>query len=263
VKALRLSVGLLTIIPVGAIGDVDRRLARSAMLVAPFVGLLLGALGAVVLVVVQALVPSTLGSLLAAVLAIASITYLTRALHIDGLADTADALGSGKEATAALEIARRGDVGPFGVVTVVLALLVQVTALAIATDAGTGALALVVALVTGRVAIVIACARGIPAARPEGLGAIVAGTVPKSAAIAWVLVSVGAAGAASAWLAGTWIVGAVAVIAALGVGLLVVARAVRRLGGITGDVLGALAEVASTMALLLMATLTYASALTS
>ena len=261
--ALRLSVGLLTIIPVGAIGDVDRRLARGAMLVAPLVGLLLGALGAVVLLGVHALVPSTLGSLLAAVLAMTSITYLTRALHLDGLADTADALGSGREATAALEIARRGDVGPFGVVTVVLVLLVQVTALAIATDAGTGALALVIALVTGRVAIVIACARGIPAARPEGLGALVAGTVPKSAAIAWILVSVGAAGAASAWLAGTWIVGAVAVIAGLGVCLLVVARAVRRLGGITGDVLGAAAELSATTALLLMATLTYASALTS
>ena len=245
--ALRLSVGLLTIIPVGAIGDVDRRLARSAMLVAPLVGLLLGALGAVVLLGVHALVPSTLGSLLAAVLAMTSITYLTRALHLDGLADTADALGSGREATAALEIARRGDVGPFGVVTVVLVLLVQVTALAIATDAGTGALALVIALVTGRVAIVIACARGIPAARPEGLGALVAGTVPKSAAIAWILVSVGA----------------VAVIAGLGVCLLVVARAVRRLGGITGDVLGAAAELSATTALLLMATLTYASALTS
>lgn len=251
--ALRLSVGLLTIIPVGVIGDVDRRMARAAMLLAPLVGLLLGALGAVVLLGVHALVPSMLGSLLAAVLAIAAITYLTRALHLDGLADTADALGSGREATAALEIARRGDVGPFGVVTVVLALLVQATALAIATDAGWGAIALVVALVTGRVAIVIACARGIPAARPEGLGALVAGTVPRSAAIGWVLVSVGAAGVASTWLTGTWVVGAAAVVAALGIGLLVVARAVRRLGGITGDVLGAAAELVSTVALVVVA----------
>jgi adenosylcobinamide-GDP ribazoletransferase len=263
VRALRLSFGLLTVIPVGAIGDVDRRLARNAILLAPLVGLVLGSLAALVVAVVHALAPSALGALLGAVLAVALLAYLTRALHLDGLADTADALGSGREATAALEIARRGDVGPFGVVTVVLVLLVQVTALAIATDAGSGALALVLALVTGRVAIVIACARGIPAARPEGLGALVAGTVPKSAAIAWVLVSVGAAGTASAWLAGTWIVGAVAVIAGLGVCLLVVARAVRRLGGITGDVLGAAAELSATTALLLMATLTYASALTS
>ena len=64
-KALRLSVGLLTIIPVGAIGDVDRRMARAAMLLAPLVGLLLAALGAVVLLGVHALVPSMLGSLLA------------------------------------------------------------------------------------------------------------------------------------------------------------------------------------------------------
>ena len=262
-RGLRLSFGLLTVIPVGAIGDVDRRLARNAILLAPLVGLVLGSLAALVVAVVHALAPSALGALLAAVLAVALLAYLTRALHLDGLADTADALGSGKPAHAALEIARRGDVGPFGVVTLVLVLLVQVTALAVATEAGEDAIAVVIAVVTGRVAIVIACARGIPAARPEGLGALVAGTVPKSAAIAWVLVSVGAAGTASAWLAGTWIVGAVAVIAGLGVCLLVVARAVRRLGGITGDVLGAAAELSATTALLLMATLTYASALTS
>ena len=47
-KGLRLSVGLLTVIPVGAIAEVDRRVARSAMLLAPLVGLLLGASAAAV-----------------------------------------------------------------------------------------------------------------------------------------------------------------------------------------------------------------------
>ncbi|MFM1965097.1 MAG: hypothetical protein RL134_822 [Actinomycetota bacterium] len=261
-RALRLSVGLLTIIPVGAIGDVDRRLARSAILLAPLVGLLLGALGAVVLVGVHALVPSTLGSLLAAVLAIASIAYLTRALHLDGLADTADALGSGKEAAAALEIARRGDVGPFGVVTVVLVLLVQVTALAMAADAGTGALALVIALVTGRVAIVIACARGIRAARPEGLGALVAGTVPRVAAATWALAAIIGVAVIGTRLAG--VAGAVTLATSVTIGLIVavalVHRAVRRLGGITGDVLGAAAEMTATAALVLVAVGTTVSA---
>ncbi|MEY4170463.1 MAG: hypothetical protein RLZ94_1536 [Actinomycetota bacterium] len=252
-RALRLSFGLLTVIPVGAIGDVDRRLARNAILLTPLVGLVLGSLAALVIAVVHALAPSALGALLGAVLAVALLAYLTRALHLDGLADTADALGSGKPADAALEIARRGDVGPFGVVTLVLVLLMQVTALAVATEAGWGAIAVVTAVVTGRVAVVVACSRAIPAARPDGLGALVAGTVPRLTAIAWFLASVGAAGAASAWLAGTWIVGAIAVIAGLGVGLLVVARAVRRLGGITGDVLGAAVETATTAALLALA----------
>jgi len=253
VRALRLSVGLLTVIPVGAIGDVDRRLGRSAILLAPVVGFLLGALAAAVLLVVQVLVPTSLGSLLAAALAVAFLAYLTRALHLDGLADTADALGSGRPADTALEIARRGDVGPFGVVTLVLVLLVQVGALAIAVDAGWGALALVLAVVTGRVAVVISCARGIPAARPEGLGALVAGTVPRMAAIAWVVAIVVASLAASVWGGGHFWLLPLAVAVGLAVALALVARSVQRLGGVTGDVLGAAAETAATVTLAVIA----------
>ncbi len=262
-RALRLSFGLLTVIPVGAIGDVDRRLARQAILLAPLVGLVLGALAALVVAVVHALVPSTLGALLAAVLAVALLAYLTRALHLDGLADTADALGSGKPANTALEIARRGDVGPFGVVTLVLALLVQVTALAVATEAGWGAISVIIAVVTARVAVVVACSRGIPAARPEGLGALVAGSVPRWASAAWALALLVSAALAGTWLtpdaAWTW---PLAVAVGLAVAALLVRRAVRRLGGVTGDVMGATVETASTTALL-VAALTYASALTS
>jgi adenosylcobinamide-GDP ribazoletransferase len=253
VRGLRLSFGLLTVIPVGAISDVDRRLARNAILLAPLVGLVLGALAALVVAVVHALVPSALGALLAAVLAVALLAYLTRALHLDGLADTADALGSGKPADAALEIARRGDVGPFGVVTLVLALLVQVTALAVATEAGEGAIAVVIAVVTGRVAVVVACSRAIPAARPEGLGALVAGTVPRMAAIAWVAAVLVASLAASVWGGGGYWLLPLAVAVGLIVALALVARSVRRLGGITGDVLGAAVETATTAALLVLA----------
>ena len=252
-RGLRLSLGLLTVIPVGAIGEVDRRLARSAMLLAPLVGLFLGAIAAAVLIGVRALVPSTMGALLAAVLAVATLAYLTRALHLDGLADTADALGSGRRGDAALEIARRGDVGPFGVVTLVLVLLVQVTALAVASDEGWGALTLVVAVVTGRLAAVVACTRGIPPARPEGLGALVAATVPRVAALAWVLVALGVAAAAGAWLNGIAWPPVVAVVAGLALGLGVVARSVGRLGGINGDVLGAAIEVSTTTVLVVLA----------
>ncbi len=252
-KGLRLSVGLLTVIPVGAIGEVDRRLARTAMLLAPLVGLFLGVVAAAVLVGVRALVPSTLGALLGAVLAVATLAYLTRALHLDGLADTADALGSGRRGDAALEIARRGDVGPFGVVTLVLVLLVQVTALAVAGDAGWGAFALVVAVVTGRVAAVVACTRGIPPARPEGLGALVAGTVPRVAALAWVVVAISLAAAAGAWLTGVAWAPALAVVAGLALALGLVGRSAGRLGGINGDVLGAAIESATTIVLVVLA----------
>ena len=252
-KGLRLSVGLLTVIPVGAIAEVDRRVVRSAMLLAPLVGLLLGVIAAAVLVGVRALVPTTLGALLAAVLAIATLAYLTRALHLDGLADTADALGSGRRGDAALEIARRGDVGPFGVVTLMLVLLVQVTALAVSSDAGWGALALVLAVVTGRIAAVVACTRGIPAASTEGLGALVAGTVPRTAALAWAVIALGLAAAAGAWITGVAWVPTLAVGAGLTLGLGIVVRSVGRLGGINGDVLGAAIESATTTALVILA----------
>jgi adenosylcobinamide-GDP ribazoletransferase len=255
VKGLRLSVGLLTVIPVGAIDGVDRRVARTAILLAPLVGLLLGVIAAAVLVAVRALVPTTLGALLAAVLAIATLAYLTRALHLDGLADTADALGSGRRGDAALEIARRGDVGPFGVVTLVLVLLVQVAALAVASDARWGALALIVGVVTGRLAAMVACTRGIPAASPEGLGALVAGTVPRTAALAWVVVALGLAAAAGAWLTGVAWVPAIAVIGGLALALGLVARSAGRLGGINGDVLGAAVETSTTIAIVVLAVL--------
>lgn len=252
-RALRLSVGLLTVIPIGNVGEIDRRLTRTAMLLAPLVGLLLGALATLVLVGARALMPSALGALLAAVLAIAALAYLTRALHLDGLADTADALGSGKPRDAALEIARRGDVGPFGVVTLVLVLLVQITALAVASESGWGAVSIIVAVVTGRVAAVLACARGIPAARPEGLGALVAGTVPRAAALVWVVVLVAGALAAASWLgAGAWAL-PLGALAGLALALALVFRSVRRLGGITGDVLGAAIEAASTAAFVVVA----------
>lgn len=252
-RSLRLSIGLLTVIPVGDVGDVDRRVAGRAMLWAPAVGLMLGGVGAAILWAVQALVPTALGALLASVLAIGTLVYLTRALHLDGLADTADALGSGRRGDAALEIARRGDVGPFGVAALVLVLLVQVAALAVASDAGWGALTLIVAIVTGRLAAVVACTRGIPAARSEGLGALVAGTVPRVAALAWVAIALGLAVAASVWLTGVAWVPAVGVVAGLALGLGIVVRSVGRLGGINGDVLGAAIESATTTALVILA----------
>lgn len=250
--SLRLAIGTLTRLPVPAPRSIGRSTARGAMLLAPVVGLVLGL---VVGVPAQVLVSTTPPSgLLGAVLALAALAWLTRALHLDGLADTADALGSGKPAAQALDIARRSDIGPFGVVTLVLALLLQATALAQLLDTGAGGGSLVVAVVTGRLAITLACMRGIPAARADGLGAVVAGTVPRIAALAM----------AAAWLAVTGLsvgrahglsTGLATAAAVLG-GLLVAAALVhvarRRLGGVTGDVLGATVELATAAVLVIL-----------
>ncbi|MEU6035200.1 adenosylcobinamide-GDP ribazoletransferase [Actinomadura sp. NPDC047616] len=246
--ALRLAVTLLTVVPLPA-GPVDRRTAGRAMLAAPLTGLIVGGGAAAVLLAGDL---AGLAAPLRAALAVAATAVLTRALHLDGLADLADGLGSRRPADAALDVMKRSDIGPFGVVTLLLVLLVQVTALATAPDA---VAAVLVAAVAGRLALPWACRTGVPCARPGGLGALVAGTVGTRAAAAVTAVAVAAAGAMGAGLDG--VAGGVRAVAAVLVGLatalLMLRHAVRRLGGITGDVLGALVELATTAALVAMA----------
>jgi adenosylcobinamide-GDP ribazoletransferase len=245
---LRLAVTLLTAVPLpgGRRGRPapTRRTAAAAMAWAPAVGLLLGAAAAAVLELAGRW--GHAGPLLAAVLAVATLAAGTRALHLDGLADTADGLGSRQPAEAALAIMKRSDIGPFGVVTLVLTMGIQVAALAQAQALGRGAPAVIAAAVTGRLALTWACRRGVPAARGTGLGALVAGTVSPA-----VPVLLTAAVLAAAWAFG--IVVMIAVAAGLAASLALTALAVRRLGGITGDVLGALVEVATAACLLVTA----------
>ena len=255
----RLSVTLLTVFPVGGQGTApDPGTAGAAMAWAPGVGLLLGVIAAVVLLAADH--PLGLGPLTAAVLAVAALALLTRGLHLDGLADLADGLGSGRPAGAALDIMRRSDIGPLGTVTVVLTLLIQVAALSQAESAGDGRgpAALIAAVITGRLAVTWACRRGVPAARPDGLGALVAGTVRTAIPAALTLGTLAAAAAVvtiSAEVLGKplgWTL-PLAVAAGLAAAYGLERHAVRRLGGITGDVLGALAEVATTVALVVAA----------
>ena len=249
-SGLRLAVTLLTAVPLpgersgGAGGRAPSRRTAAAMAWAPAVGLLLGAAAAAVLELAARWART--GPLLAAVLAVAALALLTRGLHLDGLADLADGLGSRRPAAQALAIMKRSDIGPFGVVTLVLTLLVQVAALAQAQSLGRGAPAVIAAAVTGRLALPWACRRGVPAARGTGLGTLVAGTVPAA-----IPVALTAAALAGAYPFG--IVVPIAVAAGLAASLALTALAVRRLGGITGDVLGALVEVATAVCLLVTA----------
>jgi adenosylcobinamide-GDP ribazoletransferase len=259
-NGLRLSVTLLTVFPLR--GDAaasrasgpDRATAAAAMAWAPVVGLLLGAIAAAVLLAVDH--PLGGGPLTGAALALASLALLTRGLHLDGLADLADGLGSGRPAIAALEVMRRPDIGPFGTVTLILSLLIQFAALSHAESAGPGRgpAALIAAVVTGRLALTWACRPGVPAARPDGLGALVAGTV-RPAIAATVTLATLAASAGAVAVTGDrlgWTL-PLAVLAGLAAAFLLQRHAVRRLGGITGDVLGALAEVAATVTLVVAA----------
>ncbi|MFG1999846.1 adenosylcobinamide-GDP ribazoletransferase [Spirillospora sp. NPDC048911] len=244
-NGLRLAVSLLTAVPVGA-PRVGRDAGRQAMILAPVVGLVVGGGAALVLVLGEFL---GLAPFLRAALAVAAMAVITRALHLDGLADLADGLGSGRPAGDALTIMKRSDIGPFGVVTLLLTLLIQVAALAAAPDAP---VAVLLAAVTGRLALPWACRTGVPSARPDGLGALVAGTVTTRAALAVTVVCLLAA--TSAGLAiGRVPYAVAAVLAGVGAALLLLRHAARRLGGVTGDVFGALVETATTAALIVLA----------
>ncbi len=255
-SGLRLSVTLLTVIPLrNPVTEPRRATVAAAMAWAPVVGLLLGVIAAAVLVVADR--PLGAGPLTAAGLAVATLALLTRGLHLDGLADLADGLGSGKPAPMALDIMRRSDIGPFGTVTLVLTLLVQVAALAQAeaAGAGRGPAALITAVITGRLALTWACRRGVAAARRDGLGALVAGTVRPAIPFVISLAVLAAAVAVSMFVIGEpqgWTL-PLAVLAGLAVAFFLQRHAARRLGGITGDVLGALIEVAATVTLVVAA----------
>ncbi|MFF0788373.1 adenosylcobinamide-GDP ribazoletransferase [Streptomyces spiralis] len=248
---LRFAFGTLTVLPV-RVSRWDRGVARGGMLCAPVAGLVVGVAAAAAGLVLLFL---GAGPLLAAVATAAVPAVLTRGLHLDGLADTADGLGSGRPAEDSLRIMKQSDIGPFGVITLVLVLLAQMAALARAygDSWAHGALAAVVAATAARLALTLAARRGVPAARPEGLGAAVAGVVPVAGALGAALVVTGAAGAAGAGLGTrTALFAAGAVIAALLVAELLLRHCTRRFGGVTGDVFGALAETAATTALVLL-----------
>ncbi|GAA1069451.1 adenosylcobinamide-GDP ribazoletransferase [Kitasatospora nipponensis] len=242
---LRFAFGTLSVLRV-RVERWDRASARRAMLTAPLVGLLLGALAGAL----GAAANWRGGPLLAAVLAVAVPAALTRGLHLDGLADVADGLGSGKPAQDALRIMKQSDIGPFGVLTLLLVMLGQIACFAgqFAISTERGALAALTAAVAGRCALGWGCRRSVPAARPGGLGAMVAGTVPLSGALGVSLLSASVlaliGGHARFALALT--LGQLAAVALL-------RRCERRFGGVTGDVLGAMVETASTAALLALA----------
>ncbi|MFE7791028.1 adenosylcobinamide-GDP ribazoletransferase [Streptomyces sp. NPDC057460] len=242
---IRFAFGTLTVLPV-RVTRWDREAARAGMLCAPFAGLVVG---------LSAAVPGGLlllfgsGPLLAAVASAAMPAVLTRGLHLDGLADTADGLGSGKPAEDALRIMKQSDIGPFGVITLLFVLLAQVAVLHQLYGQGWayGAMAAVVAGVTARLALTLASRQGVPPARPEGLGAAVAGTVPlRAAAGAAALVVAACAGAGAVFGGYAPLHQGLAVVGGLVGAQVLLRHCVRRFGGVTGDVFGAVAEVAAT-----------------
>jgi adenosylcobinamide-GDP ribazoletransferase len=259
VSGLALALSWLTVLPVRA-APPDARTAAAALRWAPVVGGLVGAAtGAVLVGLVAAGVPVAVAGLLA----VGFAGLATRGMHLDGLADTADGLGCYGPPERALAVMRDGGAGPFAVVTLVVVVGAQAAALAAlaaavatggrvpAAGGPAGMLAVVAAVAlagaAGRAGFLWVARRGVPAARPGGLGATVAGSQPWWVAAAW-WVALAAGGFALAGARGALAVGlGAAVVAALS------RQTARRFGGMTGDVLGAASELATTAALVVLA----------
>lgn len=243
---LKLAFGTLTAIPVPAPARIDRTVAGRAMVLAPLTQL---PLVCVLLLWGWVVRELSVPPLVAAATTLLAVTLATRAMHLDGLADTADGLSASYDRDKALEVMRRGNIGPSGVAAVVLVLLVDVAALASLLTTGRGVALACISLVASRYLLALACSTPVPSARPEGLGATVAGTVMPAVAGVGLVLLIGLSALVSNVVGLPWWTGPVVLGSATVGGFVVIHRAIKRFGGITGDVLGAVIEISFAAAL--------------
>jgi len=231
-----LAIRYLTILPVPGRDDMDRGLGRAAAWF-PVVGLALG----VLLMGVDRVTTHLLPPLLSALLTVTVWKVVTGGLHLDGLADCLDGL-MGRDREHRLAIMRDSRIGTFGAVGLILFLMLEIVAVADLPPAQRWRVLLAAPTVARAVPPLLARLFG--AARSEGQGAaFVAGVRASGATVALavaVLVSVAVLG----------VIGLVAAALALLVAVVAAWLIARRLGGLTGDVLGATVEGAELAVLL-------------
>ena len=233
-KGFRAAVGLLTRVPSRPGPETEKAIPWL-----PVVGALVGAVVALVYIALR----SATTPLAAAAVAIGAGMLVTGAFHEDGLADTADAFGADVSRPRRLEILKDPRHGTFGVAALVVSVVARI--------AGIAALSRTAALVALPAAHAVSRAAPalqlwvLPAATPTGLGATYAEPVGRRSA----LPAAGAGVLVAVVLLGVWSLPALAVAAtvAAGMGWL----AMRKIGGITGDVLGATQQLVEIGVLLL------------
>ncbi len=235
IRSLRAAVSFLTVVPVAnPDGSAGERLGRAYF---PAIGALVGLVAGLVFVLVTALTTP----FLAAGVAVAALTLLTGALHLDGLADSADGLLARGDTERRLAVMRDPRLGSYGVATLVVVLVLEVAALASMSPvrALTG---LVIAGALSRLAT-LAVIAWVPYVRESGLGNIAFETRHRG-----VDLLVGGLLTALVCLL-DWKHALVAATLVAISTLAVVALARRRVGGATGDVCGATAELGQLAAL--------------
>ncbi|HOG12934.1 MAG TPA: adenosylcobinamide-GDP ribazoletransferase [Smithellaceae bacterium] len=232
---LRTAFGLLTTLPVGISETWQPGDSGRAAFWYPVVGLAVG--GLVWLAWLGLNLWFT--PLVSAVLALGVWVGLTGGLHLDGLADCCDALPASVVVERRLEILKDPHLGTFGGIGLIIVLFAKAAALsALAPSQGLG---IVLAATLGR--WLILPASRLPQARPGGMGADFAAGVRPAAV--WITATLPISLAVLLGMQGAF-----AVLAALISGAALLRLAWKRIGGVTGDVLGALVEVAETAVLL-------------
>lgn len=230
VPAPLVAVGFLTRVPVRP-APIDDGVLAAATAWFPLVGLLVAGVG----IVVRWPLGELVGSAPATVAAVLAMVAVTGAFHEDGLADSADGLWGGWTPPRRIEIMRDSRIGTYGTVALMGALLMRVLLLA-PLPLEHFARAVVAGHVVGRAAILLGI-RLLPPASDQGSGARVGHPVGGRGLVIAVATSVLAAAATTGWW--LWIPLALAVVGAYAVARL----ADRKLGGMTGDVLGATQQV--------------------
>src|SRR5215469_9518570 len=238
---LRVGVAFYTRIPLAGPPVDGEALARAAWC-APLVGALIGALSGLAYFIAWRL---NLPPFVCATLAVGTSLALTGALHEDGLADMADGFG-GESRERALAIMRDGRIGVFGACALTIALLLRVGALADLPNPALAVWALIGAHAAARAGLPLFMAL-VPPARPDGLSA--SAGAPSGAAVAIALV-IGLVALAKALGLRNALVALVLMLAG---GLMIGAMAWRRIGGQTGDVLGAVEQTSECLVLLVAA----------
>ncbi len=218
-------------------------LARAARCF-PLVGFGIGLFSGILYVLAVRL---DLPPLLAAIIAVAATVAVTGALHEDGLADTVDGFGGGGDRDHKLQIMRDSRIGTYGVVALMLVLGARVVALSSFKDNDDAVAALILCEAASR-ALVVAVMQRAPLARSDGLAA--AAGRPTQATMLWALGLAGIIALALAYFDGVVAMAAGAVVASA-----ITWLARRQIGGVTGDVLGAVQQGSAVVMLLALVAL--------
>ncbi|HWN58982.1 MAG TPA: adenosylcobinamide-GDP ribazoletransferase, partial [Methylomirabilota bacterium] len=240
---LPLAISFLTILPVIDQRPASEETVASSFAWFPIVGFLLG----VALVGEDWILAHVFAQVIRSVLIVASLTIITGAVHLDGLADTADALGAGRDRDRALDILRDSRVGTFGASAIFFELTLKILALSTLADHRRYA-ALIVAPMLARWAMLLV-ATGLPYLRASGSGStLLSGRTSgsRTAIVAvftlMVMLTLGA-------------MRPIALATAVAIAIVFTMRLFYRrwLGGVTGDLIGACGELVEIAVLVTMA----------